>query len=214
MRKSKYKRNILKVFNQATSQEITNGVYWYDEAAKVAKDISEAFDIPFERTCLVISALSPNNSWTRNISDAWKVCRTWYELRRKPFLTIVEYEKAKERCVTCTYPANKQKAFDILDGKLDYLNGLKTQNFARNIAGCQQSVTIDVHAFSVAEGKRYTAKTIKPISPKVYEECSGAYKDVAREMDVAPAHLQAIVWQTWRRLHGLTTHQEITGRLF
>lgn len=129
-------------------------------------------------------------------------------------MTVAEYEKAKERCVTCTYPANKHKAFDILDGKLDYLNGLKTQNFARNILGCTDSVTVDVHAFSVAVGKRYTAKTMKPISPKVYEEVSGAYKAVAEEMSVAPAHLQAIVWQTWRRLHSLTTHQEITRRLF
>ena len=207
----RYKRNIRRVFNQATSVEIMSGIYWYDVAGRTASEISEAFDIPKDRVCLVIAALSPNNNWTRNISDAWKVTRTWHATR-----DFSEERKTEiySSCVTCTYPANKQKAFDILDGKLTELKGLKTKNFAANLAGCEASVTVDVHAFSIANGKRFTAKTMKPIQPRVYETIANAFRTLAKEMQVAPAHLQAITWQTWRRVHGLTTHQEITGRLF
>lgn len=67
-----YRANILKVFNQSTPIEIIQGVSWYASANKVATELSEAFNIPVDRACLVISALSPNNNWTRNISDAWK----------------------------------------------------------------------------------------------------------------------------------------------
>jgi thermostable 8-oxoguanine DNA glycosylase len=115
---------------------------------------------------------------------------------------------------TCTYPANKLKAFDILDGKLDFLNGLKTANFARNISGCQNSVTVDVHIYSVVNGKRFTAKTVGGIPRKVYADISQAFQDTASKLDITPAQLQAIVWQTWRRIHGLTTHSELTDKLF
>jgi hypothetical protein len=208
---TKFENNIRAVFDRATPAEITNGVYWYDNAGKVAEEIAETFQIPQNTVCLVISALSPNNNWTRNIADAWKVCRTWHKVRN---WSESGQLSAYIDCVTCTYPANKQKAFDILDGKLTDLNGLKTKNFARNLAGCEESVTVDVHAFSIAQNKRHTAKTMKPISKKVYEEIATAYQNVARHIGIAPAHLQAVVWQTWRRLHGLTTHQELTGRLF
>jgi hypothetical protein len=200
--KPNYKHNILKVWNKSNPYEINSGVYWYDNARKVAEGIAQQFDIPLDRVCLVISALSPNNNWTRNISDAWKVCRAWYEKQDRATVS------------TSTYPANKLKAFDILDGKLDYLNGLKTANFARNIAGCQDSVTVDVHIYSVAHGKRFTAKTVGAIPPKVYADIVKAFQDVASKINITPSQLQAIVWQTWRRLYGLTTHAELTPRLF
>jgi YesN/AraC family two-component response regulator len=222
-----YKNNIRKVWSLASKSEIASGIYWYPQAAKVASEISEEFDIPQDRVCLVISALSPNNNWSRNISDAWKVCRVWSSEResKRRFFTfdksgidIAEWykqaEKQRKECATCTYPANKEKAFAILDGKLDHLKGLKTQNFARNLQGCEESVTVDVHAFSIANGKRYTAKTVKPISKTVYEKISQAYTDVANEIDITPAQLQAITWQTWRRINGLTSARELTGKLF
>jgi len=206
-----YEKNILKVFHRSTSAEITNGIYWYDNANRIAKELSVVFSIPETTACLVISALSPNNSWTRNISDAWKVCKCWYTTKTWDDAgKIASYA----HCVTCTYSANKQKAFDILNGKLLDLNGLKTQNFARNLNGCLDSVTVDVHAFSIVKGKRFTAKDMKAIKPRDYTAIADAYRTVAKTLEVKPAQLQAICWATWRRLHGLTTHQELTGKLF
>jgi hypothetical protein len=209
--KRRYVQNIMAVFQLASGVEITSGIYWYGEANKTAQQLSEAFGIPVESACLVISALSPNNSWTRNISDAWKVCRCWHATNNLP---NCEKAKIRARLSTCTYGANKAKAFEILDGKRTELGGLKTQNFARNLAGCEESVTIDVHAFSIANNKRFTAKSMDAISPTSYSLLAESYTDAAKEIGIAPSHLQAITWQTWRRIHGLTTAQELTGKLF
>lgn len=209
---SRYQKNIRIVFDKATPKEITSGIYWYEEAGKTASLISEAYEITKETACLVIAALSPNNNWMRNISDAWKVAKCWH--RTKDYANETQRNFERERLTTCTYSANKRKAFDILDGRLSVLNGLKTANFARNLNGCEDSVTVDVHAFSIANSKRITAKEMTGIRPNDYAEIAEAYRLLAQSISIAPAHLQAIVWQTWRRIHKLNTFEKQSERLF
>lgn len=195
-----YARNIRRTFERSTALEITYGVRWYDIAQNEARDLSRRYGIPLETAALVIAALSPNNNWTRNISDAEKVVDAWYKARR---LSEADRRKAYEAVRVCTYNRNKQTAFDILNGKRSSLNGRKTASFARNILGCYEAVTVDVHAYSIANGVRLTAKTCGAIPKRQYEAVSEAYRRTASDIGIDAPQLQAITWNAWRRIHSI-----------
>ena len=59
----------------ATSDEISDGLAWYDEAMAYATYISDIFDITRVMAAAIISALSPNNKWERNNIDVFNLCQ-------------------------------------------------------------------------------------------------------------------------------------------
>lgn len=77
--------------------------------------------------------------------------------------------------------------------------GPKVNSFAANLAGDYGSiVTIDAHAAQVALADVLFNKSL-PWSP--YACIARAYINAAKRIDVAPAHLQAVCWLTWKRIH-------------
>lgn len=167
---------IKKHFNRASIEALNEGMTWYMRAHNEAILLSQVFEIPLPKVIGVIAALSPNNKWKRNLIDTWNLLET-------PCLTT--------KC--CTFTKQRQKALDILSGSgreadiLRVLNGTKTQHFFTNILYYKdsQSVTVDMWA--------YRSVGVEP-KKKYYKQIQTAYQNVAKELNLVPHQVQAVVW--------------------
>ena len=187
-------RNILKVYRRAITDDIANGIEWYDRAKRYAETISKQTGVHVHTVIGVMAALSPNNKWERNIKDCERMCEAW-----------VNGDDLDDFKVCC-YHAMKQKAWSILedyltsdDEVLTRLNGQKIRSFYSNIRGLDE-VTIDGHALNIALGIRQGLTTDKThMGKKVYIEMQKHYVRAAKRVNIPPHVLQAITWTTWKR---------------
>ena len=197
-------RNVLAVYDLATSGERVEGMEWYNRANRVAATIAAEHGISLETAAGVIAALSPNNRWERNIVDAENVIRAF---------SIGGAEEA-ENVKVCTYGKMRTKAIQILEATsiVDHasiLNGRKITAFYECIIGRMDAVCIDGHAYSIWFGDRLTMKQVPNIGKKLYAEIVSDYVEAARLLSengtsVTAFEVQAITWCAWRRLHGVT----------
>ena len=201
-------RNILAVYDLATTGERVEGMEWYARANRVAADIASAHGISLETAAGVIAALSPNNRWERNIVDAENVIRAY---------SIGGAEEA-ENVKVCTYGKMRTKAIQILEATsiVDHasiLNGRKITAFYECIIGRLDAVCVDGHAYSIWFGDRLTMKQVPNIGKKLYAEIVSDYVEAARILSEpgtlgvgtgSAFEVQAITWCAWRRLHGGT----------
>jgi hypothetical protein len=189
--------NILAVFFKATDLETLQGAQWYPNAQSAALILSERYRVSLEICAGVVSALSPNNKWDRNLIDADSLIRAH---------SVGGIDGASQTKVA-TYNANKKKALLILEGEqsLDVLGGLKVRAFYDCIMG-GDSVCIDGHAYAIWKGERIPTTKTPTISAKVYTAISEDYRQTAAAVnnilssEYTPAQIQAITWIVWRRL--------------
>lgn len=191
-------RNILKVFRLATENEVHNGTVWYGIAQHEAANIAYAFDLPIRIVVGVIAALSPNNKWERNITNASDM--------------IAVYLRGGDvnECKPSTYLKMRDKAWSILqqmpatdDDVIKILNGQKIVSFFRNILG-HDTCTVDGHAFNIANGKRIglTDPEVN-ISKGQYRELQNAYSRAGKRVGLKSYQIQAITWVAWKRMHNI-----------
>ena len=191
-------RNILKVYRRATSEDIANGLEWYDQAKRYATIISSLSGVNLNTVVGVMAALSPNNKWERNVKDTERMVWAW-----------VKGEDMTDFKVSC-YNTMKAKAWSILEDDLTddediltRLNGQKIRSFYSNIRGLDE-VTIDGHAYNIALGIRQGLTSDKTnMGKKVYRTMQAAYVKAAKRVGVKPHELQAITWTTWKREHNI-----------
>ena len=208
--------NILAVYFMASDAEKIAGDAWYREARDIATRIAQDCGISTAKAAGVIAALSPNNRWERNVIDARQVCELYARIQPKD-----QIEFSGHPIKVCTYGANLGKAERILllnsvdevDGIAAILNGPKTASFFLCIMGVPGKIVVDVHAYSVWAGQRYTTKTMpssfasnKSTYDRICEDYDTALRYI-RQIDSDPlvqrwnaAQLQATTWLTWRRL--------------
>jgi len=62
--------NIIAVYRDADAVQYNEGLAWYSDAQKAAHDIAVKYDIAVYIVAAVIAALSPNNKWSRNVTNA------------------------------------------------------------------------------------------------------------------------------------------------
>jgi hypothetical protein len=187
-------RNILKVYRRATTDDIINGVEWYDRAKRYADTISKWTNTNLNTVIGVMAALSPNNKWERNVKDCERMVQAW-----KSGDDLDDFK------VSC-YNTMKLKAWSILENNLTSddeiltrLNGQKIRSFYSNIRGLDE-VTIDGHALNIALGIRQGLTTDKTnMSKKVYRQMQEVYVRAAKRVGIKPHVLQAITWTTWKR---------------
>ena len=191
----KARNNIIRIYEKATEAERGTGANWYPEAREFAVDLSIRYNISVKAVAHVIAALSPNITWDQN--------------KRASAIIIDEAFAGDIRVATIPgYPKNIKKAWGIARAfrqgyQWDHiLSGPKVTAFADNILHppSSNSVTVDVHALSIADGVRYTSKTAPKLTPKQYEFYAAAYRKTAAELELTPLELQATTWVTWRRL--------------
>ena len=188
-------KNIRKVFDLATPEDLESGRAWYQEAHDFAVGLSIEYTVPVKAVSHVIAALSPGVRWESNKRAAAELFDAARHVETFPTLP--------------GYTANVRKAWEIArnalyGGKLweTILSGPKVTAFADNILNPPDSnrVTVDVHAISVAEYKIYTVKSAPKLTPRQYEIYVKAYTKVAKSVNLKPSELQAICWVAWRKL--------------
>ena len=95
--------NIKGVYYLSKAYEKRHGEIWYKNANKSCSTIAKKTDINIAFVVGVLSALSPNNKWERNVIDAENMCIA--------YKSNIPLDEVK----VCTYNANKQKAIKILE---------------------------------------------------------------------------------------------------
>lgn len=171
-----HKEKITKLFNATTRPNLDYGMIWYSQANEYAQQLSREFNISLPKIVGIMAALSPNNKWERNKID------TRLFLNRPQVDTKV-----------CTFTGQREKAYAIYHsngGELEIeciLNGIKTCNFFNNILffdTCDR-VTVDMWAFR-SVGVEPKTKNIAMVTR--------AYQEIAKELNIQPHQLQAVVW--------------------
>ncbi len=204
--------NIKGVYYLSKAYEKRHGEIWYKNAYESCATISEKVDINIAFVVGVLSALSPNNKWERNIIDAENMCIA--------YKSNIPLDEVK----VCTYNANKQKAIRILDligkGKIfvdiddirEILNGNKVKAFfdCIYIPELQNTVCIDGHAKAIYIGEKFAlSSNSSNVTNKQYRVISQAYIDATKDINESegtsylPYQIQAITWVAWRRIHNI-----------
>lgn len=179
------RRNIRNWYQQATDEQIMQGREWYGNALDIAITVSELADIDIVRAAAIVSAYSPQVSWTANKKAALEFAATG----RKISGILGESHERAIRVLSADDPIAELNA---KTGKAH-----KIVSFARNILGETDSVTIDVWAARAALGMREDAETVLT-RVGAYQQVQAAYMAVARELGISGPVLQAIVWVTIR----------------
>jgi len=192
-------KNIIAIYKLANPSEIKHGLTWYVNANTDCMRIANTLELPLHIVIGVVSALSPNNKWERNIVNAEDLC--------KAFLNGQDMDSIK----VSTYHKMKQKAWHILETMPSYdetitiLNGKKIVSFFRNISGDETDITIDGHARNIYYNDRQGLTTPNTNIRKLeYKDIQKAYLRASKKLGIKAYELQAITWVAWRRIHGIT----------
>lgn len=183
-------QNIIAKHNVEAPRELReSGARWYETAHDVASKLGHG---NVERGAGVIAALSPMNSWDKNIMLARQLVHTG---EAGGYL-----------------PVNIEKARRIHGGEdpRAVLGGHKVRSFFENIVdpSSPQHVTIDRHAHDIAMGRPFvgTGGSKDPeeehlgLSAKGrYKHFSDAYRHASGELGIdVPSRLQAVTWTLHR----------------
>lgn len=140
---------------------------WYSEARAFAESLRPHTAWSLEVSCSVVSAFSPRVTWAHNKAKALQ-----YSQGITP-KGLRSHVAAADRCVA-----------DGFNG----LRGLKTNAFARAIAGDMDAVVVDVWMCRAAGlGKDAPNK-------REYREIANAVREVAAAYNMEPAVMQALLW--------------------
>ena len=194
--------NVIGTFLLSNAADRAEGLDWYDRAFKAAKDISIVTGVNVNRVAGVIAALSPNNRWERNLTDAENVCKAFVNGDADDVMQVK----------VCTYKKMLEKALLILQCENiadipSILNGRKIRAFYECIIGNDDVVVVDGHAYSIWFGERLAMKQVPNIGVKLYKSIADDYIQATQEinskfnMNLKPFQVQAITWIAWRRIH-------------
>ena len=152
---------------RASLQQVEQASKWYHDAASVAREVSQNMTIDMERAACIVAAFSPRERWTVNVRKA------------------LEYSIGRE-------PAGLRNNVLMADASLvhgfDALKGLKTNAFARAIAGDDNAVVIDVWMMRAAQ-----MPTDSPNKTQ-YTFVADAVRDAAALHGLSPRTAQALIW--------------------
>ena len=194
--------NIIKIYKLATPEEKRNGIVWYANAYSDCNRIAIDLSVPVHIVTGVVAALSPNNKWDRNVTNARELIQA--------FVNGDGMDSVK----VSTYHTMKKKAWSILEKMPDYegvivlLNGQKIVSFYRNIMG-DDTCTVDGHAKNIYYGERHGLTDDRTnVGKKEYKTISDAYVKAGKRVRVNGRSLkafeiQAITWVVWRRIHNI-----------
>jgi hypothetical protein len=151
----------------ATFGQVEQASKWYMDAERVAAQVARNLDSTLEVGATVVSAFSPRERWTNNVTKAIS------------FSLGNNIPGFKNNMVM----ANNAIAFGY-----DALKGLKTNAFARAIAGDEQAVVIDVWMLRAVGIEKKTP------NQSTYNELANAVKKVAFDFGMTPRAMQALIW--------------------
>ena len=182
------KNNILNIYSLSTIEDKKD---WYGIANDFANQLSVSYNIPIQKVCGVIAALSPMKNWEENMRIAELFIADGVAKHTKLF---------------------SKKAKDIIESSgdvndiVDILNGNKIISFFLNILNPETSknITIDRHALSVALGYRVKDKDLKSLTNNQYEFFVNCYSLAAEEIGISGLLMQSTTWTTQRKLNKIS----------
>ena len=151
----------------ATLAQTEAASVWYFEAQEVAEDVAENMGASLEIGASIVAAFSPRERWASNVAKALA-----FSLN-KPVTGLSNNIRMAQNAMTLGF---------------DALKGLKTNAFARAIAGDTDAVVIDVWMMRAA-GMDNDSPT-----KGQYREISDAVRIVAEEFGITPRTAQALIW--------------------
>lgn len=156
-------RRFRSMIRKASVADIVAAANWYSEAESLAREISDDVEVGAS----VISAFSPRQRWSTNVDMA----------RR-----FMAGENPR------TLGNNLRMAHNALNMGFDALKGLKTNAFARAIAGDANAVVVDVWMMRAA-GYEHDSPNVGQ-----YRTVTEAVHRIARENNLEPRVAQALIW--------------------
>jgi len=175
---------ILATYSAATEEQMLDGKSWYPTANHLANRLDP--ESPW-KAAGVISALSPQMDWERNMF-----------LAERTYAEGIAYGCLGASC---------RKANEIYNGTGEptevqsVLGGQKTRAFAISIMVPDHAtnVVIDRHAVSIALGRPSDDADVATLNRKGgYEYYADAYRAAAEIAGVSPNVVQAVTWTVWR----------------
>ena len=192
-------KNIIAIYKLAKPSEIKHGLTWYVNANSDCKEIAEKLELPLHIVIGVVSALSPNNKWERNIINAEDLCTAFINGQDMDSIKVSTYHKMKEKAWSIL------QSMPSYDETIDILNGKKIVSFFRNISGDETDITIDGHARNIYYNDKQGLTTPNTnIKKNEYKDIQKAYTRASKKLGIKAYELQAITWVAWRRIHGIT----------
>jgi len=192
--------NLKRTFDLANEFDISVGRGAYRKYNRIMCKLAEKCGTTPRIASAVFAALSPNNDYHGNLRDTHTVL-----MASKQNLFSDEFKVS-------TYGNNKRKALYIADGAdpLDQIRAKKTRNFFLNVDNPidREPVTIDGHMINIWRGWRERLVGLRS-TPALYDEIADGVRRTAAGLDLIPCELQAILWITWRRIHGIKTSQQM-----
>ena len=174
-----YFENYLAIAKNATATQIELATQWYADAELLAHDLIRIFAsrgvvVNLEQSASVVSSFSPRQRWARNVVQSLEFANGGTPAGLKNNLVMAQ------NSLTLGFNA---------------LKGLKTNAFARAIAGDENAVTIDVW-MCYAGGLETNAP-----NKTQYRAMAQAVTDVAKELGLTPRTTQALIWIIFRGSH-------------
>lgn len=165
----------LDIVNSAAPYQIEAASIWYFEAQEVAEDVAELLNTSLEVGASVVASFSPRERWSFNVAKSYAFANG------KPVTGLSN---------------NLAMAISSVTLGFDALKGLKTNAFARAIAGDKNAVVIDTWMIKAAG-----MESSKGINKKEYKELSLAVTEVANIIKLTPRTTQALIWIIARGSH-------------
>ena len=155
------------IIMRATLDQVEQASAWYFEAEAVAREVAANMTLDLDRAACIVSAFSPRERWASNVRKA------------------LDYSVG----LPVTGLSNNVAMADAsLVHGFDALKGLKTNAFARAIAGDTDAVVIDVWMCRAAE-----LATESPNKTQ-YNFLADAVRDAAQLFGLSPRTAQALIW--------------------
>ena len=151
----------------ATMSQVEAASVWYFEAQEVAEDVAENMGTTLEVGASIVAAFSPRERWASNVAKSLAFSMN------KPVAGLSN---------------NLRMAQGAMVAGFDALKGLKTNAFARAIAGDTNAVVIDVWMMRAAG-----METDSP-NKSQYALLSEAVTDIADRFGITPRTAQALIW--------------------
>ena len=164
------------LFRSATREQYHQGIAWYSEARGVVDQMIDLDPtLSVEQAASIVAAFSPRCRWSTNKAKSLR------------FAACLEVRGLS---------AHRKAANDARRIGFAAIKGMKTNAFARNIAGDLSAVTVDTWMMKAAGYDNSRAPTVRQ-----YRQIANAIADIAKAANLAPAHVQAIVWIALRGNH-------------
>ena len=167
MNEQTYYENFLVLVKEATFGQVEQAAVWYMEAEKVAQKVAENLGTSLEIGASVVSAFSPRERWTSNVSKA------------------IAFSLGES--VTGLSNNLKMANASLILG-YDALKGQKTNAFAKAIAGDENAVVVDVWMMRASGAEKDSPNKTE------YREISEAIRRIAEKYGVTPRTAQALIW--------------------